>query len=87
MLKKENIPVYKAYLYGSYAKNNFTEDSDIDILIITKKHIDIKLKAKAWSLIRKINTKIEPYFVNIHDFQNNESIISSIAIEEGIEID
>ena len=86
LLRKEGIPVYKAYLYGSYAKNISTKDSDIDILIVTDKEIDVKLKAKAWSLIRKVNTKIEPYFVNLKDFQNKNSLIASIAEKEGFEI-
>jgi len=28
------------YLYGSYARGDFTEDSDIDVLIALKGHVD-----------------------------------------------
>jgi predicted nucleotidyltransferase len=28
------------YLYGSYARGDFTEDSDIDVLIVLKGHVD-----------------------------------------------
>lgn len=35
-LKDHNINVEKLYLYGSYAKGNYHEFSDIDVIMISK---------------------------------------------------
>jgi predicted nucleotidyltransferase len=32
-LEQSNIPVWRLYLYGSYAKNNYHADSDIDLAV------------------------------------------------------
>ena len=32
-LKENNIPVWRLYLYGSYAKNTYHKDSDIDLAV------------------------------------------------------
>lgn len=36
-LLKEYLKIEKIYLYGSYAKNNNREDSDIDVAIVVNK--------------------------------------------------
>lgn len=36
LLKTEGIPVEKAFLYGSYLSNTATDDSDIDLILITE---------------------------------------------------
>lgn len=42
-IKKLTEPIFKeydvgeAYIFGSYARGDFTEDSDIDIIIVSKK--------------------------------------------------
>src|SRR3990172_357020 len=38
-LRKRNIEVVTAYLYGSYAQGKATEWSDIDVAVLTKKFI------------------------------------------------
>ena len=32
-LEKNKVPVWRLYLYGSYAKNTFHSDSDIDLAV------------------------------------------------------
>lgn len=36
LLKTEGIPVEKAFLYSSYLSNTATDDSDIDLILITE---------------------------------------------------
>ena len=36
LLKTEGTPVEKAFLYGSYLSNTATDDSDIDLMLITE---------------------------------------------------
>jgi predicted nucleotidyltransferase len=89
LLSSSGIPVYKAFLYGSYSRNEATPDSDIDILIVSElfdKQNDM-LKVRAWRLTEKINNKIEPYIIGLQKFEtDNISPILQIIKKEGIEI-
>ncbi len=50
------------YLFGSYSKGNYTEESDIDIAIIVDKLEDdnFQYRANLWKLRRQVSTLIEP---------------------------
>ncbi len=56
------LPVKAVYLYGSYAKGNQTEESDIDIAVVVDKLSDNYFDDTPvlWSLRRKISLLIEP---------------------------
>lgn len=58
----EKLPLKAVYLYGSYSKGNYTEDSDIDIAIVVDKLNDnfFEDTPLLWKLRRKISTLIEP---------------------------
>ncbi len=71
----ENYNVVAIILFGSYAKGTQTEDSDIDIAIITD---DIKTdkfdeEVKLTLLRRKIDNRIEPHIISISDYENDET--------------
>jgi len=57
-----NIIIYQIILFGSYAKNNAREDSDIDIAIVVEKFDDdyLSLITKLNKLTRNIDDRIEP---------------------------
>ena len=65
LLIASGISVEKAFLYGSYASGKATEDSDIDVMIVSPlfDDDDDAIKIKAWSFTRKIDSRIEPYTV------------------------
>ncbi len=58
----EKLPLKAVYLYGSYSKGNYTEDSDIDIAVVVEKLNDnfFEDTPLLWKLRRKISTLIEP---------------------------
>jgi predicted nucleotidyltransferase len=86
ILRSEGIAVDKAYLYGSYLSNTATNESDIDIMIVTENEDDY-LTGKIWSLTRKVNSKIEPYLVGKSRFNNNEdSPLIDLVKRTGLEI-
>lgn len=86
VLRSEGITIDKAYLYGSYLSNTATDESDIDIMIVTENEDDY-LTGKIWSLTRKVNTKIEPYLVEKERFVNNEnSPLIDLVKRTGLEI-
>ena len=69
-MKQSGLPVTQAYLFGSYAKGNFHQDSDIDICIVSdslgKDFIDEMVNLRMESL--KIDNRIEPIPYSPSDF-------------------
>lgn len=86
LLRSEGILVDKAYLYGSYLSNTATDDSDIDVMIVTENEDDY-LTGKVWSLTRKVNSKIEPYLVGKERFNSkDDSPLIDLVKRIGLEI-
>lgn len=61
----EKQPLKAVYLYGSYSKGTYTEDSDIDIAVVVDKLSDnfFDDTPLLWKLRRKISTLIEPVLI------------------------
>lgn len=89
LLKKEGVSVEKAFLYGSYSLDTETDDSDIDLMIVTN-NMDADndmVIGKIWKLTRKINTKIEPFLVGLDRFKySDNSPLIDLVKKSGIEI-
>lgn len=86
ILRSEGITVDKAYLYGSYLSNTATEESDIDVLIVTENEND-NLTGKIWSLTKRVNSRIELYLIDKDRFINNkDSLLIDLVKRTGIEI-
>ena len=60
-----------ALIFGSYAKGNYTNNSDIDILLVFQdfKGVEIENTAKRISL--RSNKQINPVYMNYKDFEKN----------------
>ncbi len=68
----------RVILFGSYAKGNYNEESDIDIAVVFNDYsnlIDIQLELMR--LRRKIDSRIEP-----HPFRENEFNLSNPLVSE-----
>ncbi|MCX6383174.1 MAG: nucleotidyltransferase domain-containing protein [Actinobacteria bacterium] len=64
-LKKElfkNFLVAEIILYGSKARGDFDEESDMDILIILKNKVDDNIREKVFSMSFKIEIKYDVIF-------------------------
>lgn len=86
LLRSEGITVDKAYLYGSHLSNTATDQSDIDVLIVSESEDDY-LTGRIWNLTRRINSKIEPYLIGKERFQSNEvSPLVDLVKRTGLEI-
>lgn len=72
----ENIPVYKVILFGSYAKNLATGNSDLDFVIDSKESL---MGFKLYSLITKIE---EAFHKQVDAFEKSEIIENSKIDEE-----
>ena len=84
------MPVEQAFLYGSYARNDANENSDIDVLLVSDKISGDNLEAvgKIYRLAYPIDPRIEPYLVSKKRFldQNVYSTVIDAVRREGIEI-
>jgi len=88
-LKNDGIPIKLAYLYGSYARNEATEDSDIDVLLVSDifDTDDDYILSKPWSPKYRVDFRIEPLAVGLKRFQTDDvSPILELVRQEGIEV-
>lgn len=77
--------VKKAFLFGSYAKNKFTDDSDIDIALILEGYKDtIKEFSSLMRLRRNFDLRIEPHPITQKDFKDDNSL--NKEIKNGLKI-
>lgn len=89
ILRAEGISVRKAFLYGSYSDNSASEDSDIDVLLVSDgfEESNDRLVGKVWRLTSKVNSRIEPILIETKNYENSENspLISKVK-ETGIQI-
>ena len=86
-LEKNNIKVRKAILFGSYAKGNYNERSDIDLALVSD---DFEgMRYNDLDKIRKYNAvtnwEISPLPFNSGTFDTNDIFIKEI-LETGVTI-
>ena len=67
----KNMPVYSVILFGSYAKNLATANSDLDLVLDTKEQL---MGFKLYSLITRIE---EEFNKNVDAFEKSEIIENS----------
>lgn len=80
ILKK--FPVKKAILFGSYAKNNPTSKSDIDLVIDSEgKLLNINFYGLLEELVQRLQKNID--LIEITEIQKNSEIYKNIQ-KEGI---
>lgn len=88
-LNKGGILIFKAYLFGSYARNQATENSDIDVMLVSDifDTDDDLILSKPWSPKFRFDYRIEPIAIGKKRFQTDDSSpIIEIVKKEGLEI-
>lgn len=67
----QHFDVTKIILYGSYARGTARKDSDIDVAVVLKNHLDaniLQTETTLFRLRRGIDTRIEPILLDeTHD--------------------
>jgi len=86
-LEKNNIPIDDVFLFGSYAKGNYTPDSDIDLLIVSPifKGDKIEDRKKIRRYILKISSYLEIIPCSREEFQEKNPFIEEIT-KNGLKI-
>ena len=76
---KERYNIIAVYVFGSYAKGNERNDSDIDIAIVSNDFID-RMDAMLELLMLKtdIDLRIEPHPFNQEEFEENNPFVQEI---------
>ncbi|MDO9339471.1 MAG: nucleotidyltransferase domain-containing protein [Bacteroidales bacterium] len=83
---KANYNYIRIILFGSYAKGNYTDDSDIDIAVVFKDYSNLMdMQLELMRLRRKIDSRIEPHPFREHEFDLSNPIVNEI-IKYGQEI-
>jgi predicted nucleotidyltransferase len=73
------MAVKKAYLFGSYARGNQSDYSDIDVAVIIGRRTDIfDLQMEMLRLRRKVDLRIEPHPIKEKDFSPLNPFASEI---------
>jgi uncharacterized protein len=84
---KANYNNIRIILFGSYAKGNFNDDSDIDIAVVFKDYsTSIDMQLELMRLRRKIDSRIEPHPFRESEFELSNPIVNEI-IKYGQEIE
>jgi len=80
LLRKNQIPVWRIYLFGSYAKDTQHTDSDIDLAVFWDKSdingFDENLKLV--KLTRDVDLTIEPHSFARTDFDDPDPFVMEI---------
>jgi len=78
----EAAPVYRAILFGSYAKGNATDQSDIDIVIDSKGELlNMAFYGVLEDIAAKLNKRVDLF--EISELSRNAAICSAVE-REGI---
>lgn len=85
-LIKNNFNIEKVYIFGSYAKGSFQEDSDIDLAVVLKEFTDsFDMQVQLLKLRRKFDTRIEPHPFRSSDFDSDNPLVNEI-LKNGLQI-
>ncbi|MDD2555055.1 MAG: nucleotidyltransferase domain-containing protein [Syntrophaceticus sp.] len=86
-LLKEKIDIKYIYLYGSYANNTYSSDSDIDIAVVGDDFSGdpVEDTLMLMKIRRKVDTRIEPRPFKTSDFNLSNPFVREI-INTGREV-
>ncbi len=88
ILNESGLLIDKAFLFGSAARNENHEESDIDVMLVSRRFDDSSddlAYGLIWRLTRAVDTRIEPFAIGLSRFNNDEiSPLLQIVKKEGI---
>jgi len=78
-IPKEKYDLSKAYLFGSYARNNQHEESDIDLALVIRNLPDpFSAQVELMKLRRDFDLRIEPHPFRESDFSTQNPLVFEI---------
>jgi uncharacterized protein len=88
LVRQKFNDVESVYVFGSYAKGNSDQDSDIDLAIVLKNLDDSKrfdIQVQLMLLASQIDSRIEPHPISHDDFYSGNPFVFEIK-KTGFEI-
>lgn len=86
LLKMKGIQVEEAYVFGSYVRGNFHENSDIDLaLVLSNLHDRLGVQSELLKLGRDFQYVIEPHPFDKNDF-NHFHPLSHEILTSGVRV-
>jgi predicted nucleotidyltransferase len=87
-LRKAGYPFSAVYLFGSYAKGDAREESDIDIAVLSDRLRENwnKNEEILWKLGADVDLRIEPVGFTPEDFENSVDPIAREVRETGVKV-
>ena len=77
---KNNYDCKQVFLFGSYTKGTYREESDIDIAVILNEFENpIEIQLELMRLRRKIDSRIEPHPFREKDFNSSNPVARTMA--------
>ncbi len=79
LVNEQKLNLYQVFLFGSYAKNNSSNESDIDVAIVFQNlpdRLDMQLKLMKWR--RNFDLSIEPHPFDKLEFNRNNPFANEI---------
>lgn len=77
---KQRFTVSQSFLFGSFAKGNFHEESDIDIAVVFKDYGNVEnMRLELMRIRRKIDSRIEPHLFTQSDFILESPLVYDIC--------
>jgi predicted nucleotidyltransferase len=73
-------------LFGSFAKNEARETSDIDVAIVSKRKETDKFIIEVGRPIWDVDTRIEPHIFSENDFKTVATPLIKEIIETGLKV-
>jgi predicted nucleotidyltransferase len=86
---RQELPIERAYLFGSYATGRSRDYSDIDLAIVTpvlNAENSIAINQKIFSRVSRYNVDLEPICFSPEEFEKEELPIVLDIKRTGIEI-
>ena len=74
----DRFDILSVYIFGSYSKETYSEDSDIDVAVIVKNSIQYDDEIEIMKLRRNFDLRIEPHIFSESDFDNPNPLINEI---------
>ncbi|MBN1902607.1 nucleotidyltransferase domain-containing protein [Candidatus Sumerlaeota bacterium] len=79
LISDRHYDIKEAFIFGSYARNSFNEDSDIDIAIILKGYKNsVQELSNLMRLRRDFDLRIEPHPIAEEDFNQNNPFAKEV---------
>ena len=89
VLRHNGVPVERLVLYGSQARGEANEWSDIDVLValdIPESELTRAMSRNVWGLSAQCDSRLEPVVCSVEEVKSSWRPIIGMAMQDGIDL-